>query len=105
MWIGTVVGIVETKIGLGFEPGFLGLAGLLAATPSFAGGPLANCQSGQPFLWANGGSNITFNPDQGNLGPVNGPAAVALVGSAFQVWQDVPSATMAYATGSWAPAA
>jgi len=79
------------------------LAGLLLAAPSFAGGPLANCSSGQPFLWPNGGTNITFNPDQGNLGPVPGPAAVALVASSFQVWEDIPSSTLTYQAGASLP--
>ena len=81
----------------------IGLAAFLAATPSFAGGPLANCQPGQPYLWANGGTNITFNPDQGDLGPVLGPAAITLVGSAFQAWEDIPTATMTYASGALLP--
>ena len=74
------------------------------AAPSLAGGPLAVCEPGVPFLWANGGTDITFNPDQGNLGSSNpGPAAIALVGSAFQAWEDIPTATMTYAAGALLP--
>ena len=80
-----------------------GLATLLAAAPSLAGGPLAVCQPGVPYLWANGGTDITFNPDQGNLGPAPGPIAVALVGSAFQAWQDIPSSTLSYTPGAQLP--
>ena len=77
--------------------------GLTLATPALAGGPLANCASGQPYLWPNGGTNITFNPDQGNLGPVSGPDAIALVAQGFQAWEDIPSSTLTYQAGALLP--
>lgn len=80
-----------------------GLATLVAALPAYAGGPLANCTSGEPLLWPNGGTNITFNPDQGNLGPVTGAEAIALVAQAFQAWEDIPTSTLTYTEGAQLP--
>jgi len=72
---------------------------LVTAAPAFAGGPLANCQSGVPFLWPNGGQNIEYNVDQGNLGPLTGAQGKQVVGDSFQVWEDIPSSTLSYLEG------
>ena len=68
-----------------------------------AGGPLYLCDTGLPFVWPGGGSAIPFNPDLGNLGPLSHDDAVALVTSAFAVWQAVPTATVTYANSGELP--
>ena len=66
---------------------------------SQAGGPLANCSDGVPFLWANGGANVTWNGDLGELGALSKAEADAFVAQSFQAWTDVPTATISYAQG------
>jgi len=83
--------------------GFLTIAiSIFVLPPAFAGGPLANCNSGQPFLWDTAGP-ILFNPDMGPLGPLTNPQAVAAVQQSFDVWGAVTSATVTYADGGSLP--
>ncbi|MDX1503520.1 MAG: PPC domain-containing protein [Thermoanaerobaculia bacterium] len=78
------------------------LALVVAAAPALAGGPLANCNSGQAFLWDTTGP-IPFNPDQGPLGPLTNAAATAQVQLAFDQWAAIPTSTLSYANTGQLP--
>lgn len=78
-------------------------APLLVITAAHAAGPLANCEDGVPFLWANGGQNIGWNADQGDLGPLAKADADSLVGQSFGEWTNVASSTISYAQGADLP--
>ena len=76
---------------------------LLTPALASAGGPLAICSPGEPFLWPNGGTNIPWNPDQGTLGPLSNAQAVALVAHSFGQWDAVASASTTYLQGAAVP--
>jgi hypothetical protein len=77
--------------------------GLLPAAQALAGGPLAVCESGRAFLWPAGGANIPFNPDQGDLGPLDHAQAVTATAAAFSVWAAVPTSTATYVNAGELP--
>jgi hypothetical protein len=75
----------------------------LAASTAHAGGPLANCSDGVPFLWPNGGQDIVWNPDQGDLGPLDKTSADDFVEDSFGQWQEIDSATISFVQGADLP--
>lgn len=71
------------------------LAGLTVGGPAAAGGPLVIQTDGEPYTW--GTSTIQYRTDGGPLSAsVDNAAANARVASMFAVWQNVPSASIAY---------
>ncbi|HTE50656.1 MAG TPA: hypothetical protein VK698_07295 [Kofleriaceae bacterium] len=80
-----------------------GALSLIAAPAAQAGGPLAVCSDGTPFLWPNGGQNVVWNADQGNLGNFDKAAADDLVESSFNQWQAIDTATISFVQGADLP--
>jgi hypothetical protein len=75
------------------------LAAPLLISLAHAGGPLALCNDGVPFLWSNGGRNIVWNADQGDLGNLTKAQADNFVATSFGQWQSVASSTISYVQG------
>jgi len=76
---------------------------LLFSHAVLAGGPIAQCPSGGAYVWSTGGAGVPFNPDMGDLGPLDNASAVAAVGDAFQVWEDVSTSTASYTNAGSLP--
>lgn len=79
--------------------GFTALAAAafsVLTAPAFAAGPIGTCSSGVAMRWGAGGVGIPFNPDQGDLGPLDHAPAVAAVQAAFDVWGAVANSTVTY---------
>jgi len=72
---------------------------LLVAAPAQAAGPLANCDDGVPYLWPNGGRNITWNADLGGLGNLTKAEADEFVATSFEEWTNVASSTIGFVQG------
>ncbi len=71
------------------------LGGLAASGLASAGGPLSIQTDGEPYTW--GPATIQYRTDGGPLSAsVNNSAAIARVAAMFAVWEDVPSASIAY---------
>jgi hypothetical protein len=78
----------------------LSVAALVAIAPVYAAGPLANCGDGVPYLWPNGGRNITWNADLGDLGELTKSEADTFVANSFTQWQNVATSTVSYVQGA-----
>jgi hypothetical protein len=74
-------------------------APLLSIAPAQASGPLASCSDGVPYLWANGGQNIVWNADLGELGTLTKAEADEFVRTSFAEWQNVASSTISFVQG------
>ncbi len=61
----------------------------------YPGGPFEVNNDGIPRVWDTR-SPVSFHTDQGSLGLLNNEEAVALVQAAFQVWEEVPSASVTF---------
>jgi hypothetical protein len=67
-----------------------------AAAPARANGALYMCGTQRPYVWPARGAQIPFHTDQGNLGVLTNAEAVALVQSAFDAWDTVPTSNAGY---------
>jgi hypothetical protein len=69
------------------------------AVPAFGADALVICQSGVPFAYPNGGANILWNPDLGDLGPLSNAQAVAAVDQAFDAWENISTSSATFLQG------
>lgn len=75
---------------------FAALVAAFAGAAAVAGGPFIVGSNGVPFVWSTA-APIQFRTDNGPLSPtVNEATARARVVGMFNVWQDVPSASISY---------
>jgi hypothetical protein len=79
------------------------VAPVFIAVTANAAGPLAKCTDGVPYLWPNGGRNITWNADLGDLGALTKVDADNFVRNSFTQWQNVASATISFVQGANLP--
>jgi hypothetical protein len=69
------------------------------ASHARAGGPL-DLVNHQPVVYANGGTSLKLNVDQGPFGARTNAQAVALVQNAIGLWNAVPTSTMRLSLGT-----
>ena len=73
-----------------------GLMGALAAGLASAGGPLVLDENGTPLVWGTD-AQIAYRTDGGPLSDdISNAAAQTRVANMFEVWEDVPSASIRY---------
>ncbi len=87
----------------GFARSVIAVGALAVSSTALAAGPLALCNTDQPFVWPDGGAAVPFNPDQGALGILDNEQATQAVVDGFQAWEDVPTATISYANAGQLP--
>ncbi len=75
---------------------------LAAGLPALAGGPL-DVVNQQPVVYANGGTSLTLNVDQGPLGSRTNAQARALMQAAIGLWNGVGTSTLRLAIGTPLP--
>jgi len=90
---------------LGLLPLVLAAIVVRAEGPLYVGGPpqsatfadgIPNSVPGLPFRWDPTQFPLSYWTDQGSLGTLTKAPADALVQQAFQVWQDVPTASISF---------
>jgi len=69
------------------------------ASQARAGGPL-DLVNHQPVVYANGGTNLRLNIDQGPLGARSNAQALSLVQNAINLWNNVSTSTMRLSLGA-----
>lgn len=77
------------------------LAVVASATVTHGAGPMFVNGAGEPLRWT--ADPILYNPDRGLLGGLSSFAAVNAVTSAFDVWSDVPTASIRFLKGAQLP--
>ncbi len=75
---------------------------LLSSHVGLAGGPFVITNDGVPQVWGTE-HPVPFHTDLGPLGLLTNAEAIALVKEAFQVWEDVPSASISFASAGSLP--
>ena len=75
---------------------------LLSSHAGLAGGPFVINNDGVPQVWSTA-QPVPFHTDLGPLGLLSNEEAIALLEEAFQVWEDVPSSSISFASAGSLP--